>query len=90
MVVSTNPGSGCEHRHVDHNQGDDTPGQDGGRSVLGDVVLECADDEEEEPGDTTRSAARVNTTDVLNETGQEDTPPERGPLESSGLDTVHE
>lgn len=83
VVVGTNPGSGREHRHVDDYQGDDTPGQDDSRSVLGDVVLECADDEEEEPSDTTGSAARVNTTNVLDETGQENTPPERGPLQTN-------
>ena len=54
--------------------------------MLGVAMLEGADGEEEEPSNTASSTTRVNTTNVLNETGQEDAPPKRSPLENGLLD----
>ena len=72
MVVGTNPWHSSEHDHIHDNQGDDTPREDDRRRVHRDMVLEGADDEEEEPGDTGSGAAGVDTTNVLNEAGKED------------------
>lgn len=46
------------------------------------MVLEGADDGVDEPGDTRDSASRVDTTEMLQETSQEDAPPQRGPLQT--------
>ena len=80
MVVGTNPWHSSEHDHIHDNQGDDTPREDDRRRVHRDMVLEGADDEEEEPGDTSSGAAGVDTTNVLDEAGKEDAPPEGSPL----------
>ena len=80
MVVRTDPGCRSDHRHPDHDQRDNTPGQDDRGSMLGEPVLEGADDEEEEPSNSTGGATRVDTTNVLDEAGKEDAPPEGSPL----------
>ena len=80
VVVSTNPGSRSNHCDDDNDEGDDTPCEDYGRSMLGDMVLEGPNDQEYEPSDAGRGASRVNTTELLNETCQEDTQPQWRPL----------
>ena len=57
MVVSTDPRSGSDHSDDDNDQSDDTPCEDDRRSVLGYMVLEGADDEENEPSNTRNGAA---------------------------------
>lgn len=81
MMVGTNPRGCSEHDYIDDNQGDKTPSEDDRRSVIRKMVLEGANDQEEEPSHTCRGAAGVDTTNVLNEAGQEDTPPKGSPLE---------
>ena len=82
MVVFANPWGRSKHDHVGHHEGDNTPSEDDRRGVLGNMVLEGPNDEEEEPSNAAGSATRVDTTDVLNEAGKEDAPPERSPLQS--------
>lgn len=79
-MVGPNPGRSSNHG--DHGDDDtkDTPGEDGGRSVLDMTVLEGANDGVDEPGDTGGGAARVDASEVLQETGQEDTNGQRRPL----------
>lgn len=80
VVVSTDPRGSSHHGdNTDHNR-DDTPGQSDRRSMQRHMVLEGADDDEDEPGDARGGTARVNTTNVLDETGQEDAPPKGAPL----------
>ena len=80
MVVGTNPWHSSEHDHIHDNQGDDTPREDDRRRVHRDMVLEGADDKENEPSNTRNGAARVDTAELLDETGQEDAQPQRRPL----------
>ena len=80
MVVGTNPRSGSKHDHVDHYQSNNTPCEDGCGGMVRVAMLERADSKEEEPSNAGGSAAGVDTTDVLDETGQEDTPPKGCPL----------
>lgn len=47
-------------------------------------MLEGADDGVDEPSNTGDGASRVDTTEMLQETSQEDTPPQRGPLQKQG------
>ena len=80
MVVRPNPWCGGTHSDNGYNNSQDTPCEDYFWCVFRDMVLEGADDEEEEPGDTSSGAAGVDTTNVLDEAGKEDAPPEGSPL----------
>ena len=80
-MVCANPRCSGHHRQSTDRHGDDTPSKNDLGGVFHDVVLEGADDEEDEPGDTGCRTARVDTTDVLQETCPEDAHPERSPLE---------
>lgn len=73
MVVGTDPGGSSNHRHDGDYDGDDTPSEHHLGRVLGDMVLESADDGVDEPGDTRGGAAGVDTTEMLKETSEEDT-----------------
>ena len=80
MVVSTDPRGGSHHGdNTDHNR-NDAPGQSDRRCMQRHMVLEGTDNDEDEPGNAGGSTAGVNTTNVLDETGQEDAPPEGTPL----------
>ena len=81
MVVSTDPGSSGDHGHDSDDNGDNTPAEDDFWCVVRHMVLEGAHDGVDEPGDTRDGASRVNTTEMLQETSQEHTPPQRGPLQ---------
>ena len=79
-MIGANPGCRGDHGDDCDDNANNTPSKSHLRCVLLDVVLERADHSEDEPGDTRRGTARVNTTDVLNETGPEDAHPQRRPL----------
>ena len=80
VVVGTDPRGRGEHDYIDDHEGDDTPCEDDCGRVLRYVVLEGTDNQEEEPSNTTSGTAGVDTTDMLDEAGEEDTPPKGGPL----------
>lgn len=65
VVVGTDPGSGGDHGHNGNDYGHNTPAEDDFRCVVGDVVLECADDRVDEPCNTRDGTARVNTAEML-------------------------
>lgn len=79
-MVGANPGRSSNHGDHSNDDTENTPGEDGGRSVLDMTVLEGANDGVDEPGDTGGGAARVDASKMLQETGQEDTNGKRGPL----------
>ena len=77
VVVGTNPWGSSNHSNDNDYQSDDTPCEHDLGSVLGDVVLESADDQEDKPCNTGGCAAGVNTAKLLNKTGEEDAQRER-------------
>ena len=83
MVVSTDPGSSSEHRHHCNDHREDTPSEHSGRRVVLITVLEGSHHSVDEPGDTGGGTARVDTSEMLQETGQEDTNREGCPLRIS-------
>ena len=81
-MVRTDPRSGGNHGDHSNDDTENTPGEDGRRSVLDMAVLEGADDGVDEPGNAGGGAAGVDASEMLQETGQEDTKRKRGPLRS--------
>lgn len=80
MVVLPNPRSRSDHDYMNDHEGDDSPSKHDSRGVVVDMMLEGADNLEEEPGYTGDGTAGVDATNVLNETSEENSPPNGGPL----------
>lgn len=81
MVVLPNPRSRSDRDYMNDHEGDNSPCKHDSRGVVSDMMLEGADNLEEEPGYTGDGAAGVDTTNVLDEASEEDSPPKGGPLE---------
>ena len=82
-MVRANPGRSSNHSdNSDHNT-DNAPGKHYLRCVLLDMVLEGANDREDEPRNSRGGTPRVNPADVLKEACPEDTHPQRRPLYTS-------
>ena len=65
VVVSTNPGRSSNHGDDCDDNTEYTPCEHGWRGMMELVMLECADDGVDEPGNSGCSTARVNTTEML-------------------------
>lgn len=80
MMVRADPWRGCGHGDGCENNSDNTPCEDDSGSVLGDMVLESAHDDPDEPGEARDGTSRVDTTNVLDKSSPENSDPQGRPL----------
>ena len=81
--MCANPQGGGDHSYDCHHDADNALGKYNLGSVLRDVMVEGSDYSEDEPGNAGGSTPRMNTPNMLQETGPEDTHPQGRPLRNS-------
>ena len=80
VMVLPDPRGSSNSDHDSDDSCNYTPGEHNSGSVLLDMILERANDNVDEPCDTCGCAARMDATNVLDETCQENSDPKRRPL----------
>lgn len=89
VVTLTNPRHGGKGDHEEDDTGDNTPDKRDFTNVKRVLVLEERDNGVHDPGEAGYRATRMNTAEVLEECGQANAPPERGPLHQKLVNCTH-